>query len=250
MDGEALIGLYRPLNTLKAIDTDLWIADGPIENMAMYGTHLPFSTRMTIVRLSNGDLWCHSPIALTEELRKAVTDLGPVRHLVSPNKIHYAHIAEWARAFPEAMTWASPGVRERAAGQGMAVAFQEDLTDRAPVDWSQEIDQLVFRGSRFMDEVVFFHRQSRTLILADLIENFESNKVSWKVRWLLRFTGVLHPDGKLPLDLRTTFWGHKDEARRCFQVMLDWQPERVLLCHGRWYERDGTDELKRAFRWL
>jgi hypothetical protein len=32
--------------------------------------------------------------------------------------------------------------------------------------------------------------------------------------------------------------------------MLAWQPERVVLSHGKWYEHDGVAELRRAFRWL
>jgi hypothetical protein len=32
--------------------------------------------------------------------------------------------------------------------------------------------------------------------------------------------------------------------------MLAWQPERVILAHGRWYQHNGTAELRRAFRWL
>lgn len=31
---------------------------------------------------------------------------------------------------------------------------------------------------------------------------------------------------------------------------LGWNPERIILAHGRWYRRDGTAELRRAFRWL
>ncbi len=27
-------------------------------------------------------------------------------------------------------------------------------------------------------------------------------------------------------------------------------PKKVIVAHGRWYERDGTKELRRAFRWL
>jgi hypothetical protein len=47
-----------------------------------------------------------------------------------------------------------------------------------------------------------------------------------------------------------TFWGHKKQAYQCFQQMLNWQPERIILAHGRWYDRNGIDELRRAFRWL
>ena len=49
---------------------------------------------MTVVRLADGGLWCHSPIAPAPELFAQIDALDEVRHLVSPNKIHYAHISE------------------------------------------------------------------------------------------------------------------------------------------------------------
>ena len=244
------VELYEPINILKQVDEDIWIVDGPIVKMAMYGTSIPFPTRMTIVRLSNGELWCHSPTELTLELKAQIDSLGLVRHLISPNKIHYAHIDTWARAYPEATAWASSGVRDRAAQQKIEVTFDADLEDEAASEWVEDLDQLVFRGSRFMDEVVFFHRKSSTLILTDLIENFEPDKVSKWFRWLLQLGGVVDPDGKIPLDLRMTFWGQKEQARTCFKRMLQWKPEKVILAHGRWYENNGTAELQRAFRWL
>lgn len=247
---QAAIALYEPINTLKQVDEDIWIVDGPIVSMAMYGTKIPFPTRMTIVRLSTGELWCHSPIELTLNLKAQVDSLGPLRHLISPNKIHYAHIGTWARAYPEAMAWASPGVRDRAIQQNIEVSFDADLEDNPPLQWAADIDQLIFRGSRFMDEVVFFHYQSATLILADLIENFEPDKVSSWFRWLLKLAGSADPDGKAPIDLRMTFWGHKNQSRSSLEQMLEWNPEKVILAHGRWYENNGAAELRRAFRWL
>ena len=62
-------------------------------------------------------------------------------------------------------------------------------------------------------------------------------------------TIVLH-DGKAPIDFRATFAGHKDVARACLQRMQAWQPERIVMAHGRWYDKDGGEELARAFRWL
>ncbi|MBD1889177.1 MULTISPECIES: DUF4336 domain-containing protein [unclassified Coleofasciculus] len=244
------IALYEPINLLKQVDEDIWIVDGSIVQMAMYGAKVPFPTRMTIVRLSTGDLWCHSPTELTPELKAQIDSLGSLRHLISPNKIHYAYISAWASAYPEAVAWASPGVRDRAAQQKIAVDFDADLEDEAPREWVADLDQLIFRGGRFMEEVVFFHRKSATLILADLIENFELNKVSQQLHWLLKLGGVADPDGKLPLDLRMTFLGKKEQARSCLQRILQWNPEKVILSHGRWYENNGTAELRRAFRWL
>jgi hypothetical protein len=247
---EGPIRLYTPLDVPKPLAENVWLVDGPVVWMAFPGTRLPFPTRMTIIRLENGDLWLHSPTALSEPLRRRVEALGRVAHLVSPNKIHYAHIAAWKAAYPEARAWASPGVRERAASQGIAVSFDAELGDAAPPDWGAELEQLVFRGSRFMDEVVFLHRASRTLLLADLIENFEADHLRSGPRWLTRLAGNQHPDGKAPLDLRLTFLGRKDEARACLRRMLAWQPERIVLAHGRCYLERGTEELRRAFRWL
>ena len=66
----------------------------------------------------------------------------------------------------------------------------------------------------------------------------------------MRLAGAADPDGKAPADLRLTFFGRKDEARTSLERMLAWKPEKVIMAHGRWYERDGTEELRRAFRWL
>ncbi len=245
-----IVELYEPINTLKPVHEDIWIVDGPVVGMSMYGMSIPFSTRMTIVRLRSGDIWCHSPTLLTPELRSELDALGPVRHLVSPNKLHYSFIASWTRAYPSAIAWASPGVRERAAQQKIDVAFDQDLGDEPPPQWANDIDQFIFRGSRFMEEVVFFHKMSSALILADLIENFEPDRVDKRLRWVLKLAGSCDPDGKAPLDLRLTFWGHKEQARLSREKMLRWNPETVILGHGRWYRNNGTAELHRAFRWL
>ncbi len=245
------VPLYHPLNTLKAVDDNIWIVDGGIIDMDTKIGKLPFSTRMTIIRLENGDLWCHSPIVPDKTLLAQIDALGTVRHLVSPNMIHYAYIADWKKLYPHAIAWASPKVTERAKTQNISVTFDEDLTDKAPTEWAGQVEQLIFQGSRIMPEVVFFHRASRTLILADLIENIETQKVpSCRLRTLIKLAGTADPDGKMPLDLRATFWGNKALARQSYEKMLAWQPEKIILAHGRWYSKNAMAELQRAFRWL
>lgn len=245
------IELYEPLNELKPIAPDIWIADGPVVRMAAaFGASMPFPTRMTIVRLRDGGLWCHSPIAPDDGLFAAIDALGPVRHLVSPNLLHYASIGAWTQRYPAAVAWAAPGVRQRAASQKIEVAFDADLADVAPPAWTADIDQLRFRGSRVIEEFVFFHRASATLVLADLIENFERGKISRGMHWLARLGGVLDPDGKAPLDMRMTFLGRKRLARECFARIMAWRPQRVILAHGRCYMEDAEAELRRAFRWV
>lgn len=246
---DAAAALYEPINTLKPVAPGLWIVDGTIVRMAALGGGAPFTTRMTVARLADGSLWCHSPIAPDAALFAAIDALGPVRHLVSPNKLHYAHIAAWKRRYPEAVAWASPGVRERAASQKIEVSFDTDLGEAPEPAWAAELDQLHFRGSRAIEEVVFLHRASATLVLADLIENFEAAKLGTAMRWIARLGGVLDPDGKTPLDMRFTF-RDRATARACLQRMLAWRPQRVILAHGRCYLDHAEAELRRAFRWL
>lgn len=242
--------LYEPLNVLEPVGEHLWVVDGPLVRMAYLGVSEPFPTRMVVVCLQSGGLLVWSPTEPDERLLSQVDALGPVEHLVSPNKLHYAHIGTWKQIYPKALAWASPAVRERATSQGYADPFDAELGDEPDPRWRDDLDQLIFRGSRFMEEVVFFHRKTRTLILADLIENFEPEKVGGIYGWLVRLAGAAEPDGKAPLGFRLTFLGRKEEARTSFERMLSWGPEKVILAHGRWYERDGTKELRRAFRWL
>ena len=102
--------LYDPINVLKPMGPDIGIVDGPVEYLTVGGVRLPlpFTTRMTVVRLSTGDLFLHSPIKFDQALASELQRMGTIRHLVSPNQFHYAHIGEWSKAFPHAIPWASP----------------------------------------------------------------------------------------------------------------------------------------------
>ncbi|WP_235857809.1 DUF4336 domain-containing protein [Marimonas lutisalis] len=119
---------YEPLNTPKPVGPGIWIVDGPA--IRFFG--MPFSTRATVVQLDNGDLWVHSPTQLSDGLRDEVAALVPVAHLIAPNWIHYAYVADWQAAFPRALAWAAPGVAQRAAKKGMELRFDHDLGRRGP----------------------------------------------------------------------------------------------------------------------
>jgi hypothetical protein len=239
------LDLYTPINTLKPVAENIWIVDGP--EISFY--KMPFPTRMTVIRLKTGDLFIHSPTPLTVTLKTEIDALGTVRHLISSNFIHYWWIGEWGEHYPDAIKWASPKVRPRAAKHG--ITFDQNLGDTPEMDWAEEIDQIIVRGGRAIEEVEFFHKPSQTLILTDFIQNFESARVhSIPLKALMRFGGVADPDGKMPYDLHLSFIGRWKQLKSAVQTMINWNPERVILAHGRWYEKDGTSELRRAFRRL
>lgn len=225
----------------------VWIVDGPEIRMDYAGVRLPFQTRMTVVRLPEGGLWLHSPTEPDEDLMARIEALGPVRFLIAPNTLHYWWIAEWAERFPEAEVWGAPGLE--ASTKRPLPAFRP-LAAAPPPAWAEAIDQVLVKGD-MLTEVDFFHRPSRTLVLTDLIENFEPARVRSRwLRLLLRLAGAADPDGKAPIDMQLSFVRQRPAVRAAAKRMIAWDPKRIILAHGRWYPENGTAELKRAFRWV
>mgnify|MGYP000011715725 FL=1 len=235
---------YAPLDEPKQVGPDIWIFDGP--HIKFYG--VPFPTRMTVVRLADGGLWVHSPIRMSDKVRKNVDALGEVKHLVAPNWIHYASVGVWGDAYPNAETWGSPGVVDRAQSRGVSIRIDQTFGPSCSPVWADEIEWHHVKGSHTHQEVVFFHRASKTLVLTDLIENFEKQQVPFWMWPLLRLAGNVDPDGKMPIDMASTFRKGRAQLKQSVEHMIAWAPEQVIIAHGRWYEKNGVAELRRAFR--
>jgi hypothetical protein len=129
---------------LEQLGPDLWIADGG--TVSFFGFDYP--TRMAVVRLDDGGLWVWSPITLDGTLEGEVRALGPVRHLVSPNKLHHLFLAAWLAKFPDAKLWGTASTIAKVK----ALRFTGALIDDAPADWAGQIDQWHFTNSPFLDE--------------------------------------------------------------------------------------------------
>ncbi len=239
---------YPPLNTLKAVAEDVWIIDGPSIRFGWGCIKFPFSTRATILRLAGDALLVHSPTPLVPTLAAAIGKIGTPRWIVGPNRLHYWWIGEWHAAYPDAAIYLAPKV-QRQAGARLDFAWQPLERDRG-YPWDDRIATLPVSGG-FMTEVELFHRPSRTLVLTDLIENFETGKLeTHAMRFWTRLGGVRDPDGGMPRDMRWSFAKHRRELKAAILRMIDWNPERIILAHGRWYDANGRAELRRAFRWI
>ena len=240
--------IYAPINRLKQVIAGIWIVDGPILRFGAPFLKLPFTTRMTIIRLRDKKLFVHSPTPLLPDLRGQLRRAGQPQFIVAPNRLHYWWIPEWRAAFPDAAIYLAPCTKRQAGDRLRFGGLTLDAESGYP--WDAEIATLPIAGS-YLTEVVFFHRATRTLILTDLIENFEARKLKSNLaRLLTRLGGVQDPDGQMPRDLRLTFRKHKAQLRAAVEKMITWNPERVILAHGRWYRSHGARELQRAFRWL
>jgi hypothetical protein len=139
---EAALVSYEPLDTPKPIADGVFIVDSMLPGLL--GKVLP--VRMTVIRLPDGTLLLHSPTRLTEALRQALPRLGPVAHLVAPNIAHWTLLKPWQQAFPQATTWAVPGLRERRQVRRSRVRVDAELRNTAPAAWGDAIDLCIVPG--------------------------------------------------------------------------------------------------------
>lgn len=226
---------------LTEVADQIWIADGPCVPFLGY----PYPTRMAAVRLRDGSLWVWSPIRLSEELKTAAARVGPVRYLVSPNKLHHLYLGEWARAWPDAKLYAPPGLARRRRD----LSFDAQLEEAPDHAWGGEIDQTIVGGSLVMTEVVFFHHGSRTALLGDLIQRFDRSGLHGWRRTVMSLDGLVGPGGSTPREWRWSFW-NRTAARKARQKILDWNPKRVIIAHGEWVRDNGRETVARALGWM
>jgi hypothetical protein len=222
--------------SLESFAEGVWIAHAPQKLLG-----LQLGTRMTVVELRDGSSLIHSPIPIDRELKAEIDALGPVAHIVAPSLFHHLYAADAKRAFPQAMLHGPEGLRKKRPDLRLDAILGKDRTP-----WRDEIDMLEIKGTLF-DETVLLHRRSRTLICADLVENFHAVDDRW-TRLYLKAGGVYGTTG-LARPLRLAY-RNRNQARRDIDRLLAWDFDRVVLAHGDPITSQATDLLREAYGWL
>ena len=204
---------------------------------------LPVGTRMTVIRLADGRLLLHSPVALEPELREQLDAIGRVCFAVAPNRVHHLYAGAVAHAYPGTRLWVAPGLERKRPD----LVYEAVLGDEAPEEWKGQVDQVFFRGRPYENEVVFFHRPSRTLILCDLAFNFGPRAAAPTrlLMKLLRSYGRLGPSTLDPWLIRD-----RRAARASLERILAWDFDRIIVAHGDVLESGGHETLRHGYSWL
>lgn len=202
---------------------------------------IDFGGRMTVIRLASGDLFLHSPVRLSDGLGGELDALGNVKYIVAPNRFHHLYLGDYIGAYPGAEFYAAPGL----SGKRKDIAFTGELADGQSYGWGSEIEHLLFGGIPMLNEVVFFHPESGTLILTDLLFNF-SNDLSTAQVIFARLDGVYLKPGVSRIT-RFLFLKDREKARESADKILWWDFDRVLLAHKDIVESGGYDAVMEAF---
>ncbi|MGB5897369.1 MAG: DUF4336 domain-containing protein [Geitlerinemataceae cyanobacterium] len=230
---------------LREIDRNLWVAEQPLKYFG-----LSVGTRMTIVRLTNGELVIISPISIDPFLDEQIQAIGQVRYIISPNLYHYRFAAHCKSMYPRAQFWAASGLEVKRAE--MEIDFL--MRDRQGTILD-EIDYLFFDGFRTfgltgaspLNEYVFFHRQTQTLILTDTAFHFDES-FSAITQFIARTLGSynqLRPTWLEKLATRST-----EKVKHSVKELLEWDFKRVIMAHGSIVETHAQQQFKEGYEWF
>lgn len=223
---------------LTPVAPGLWAVNAPLSVLGMSLGH-----RMTVVHLPDNTLWLHSPIAYSEALVGELAQLGQLAHIVAPNCLHDTYLSGWLAACPHVRFHAAPGFSQHRPD----LKFGSFIGDTPLPAWDGILDQHLMRGAPRVNEVVFLHRASRTLILTDLCFNL-GPQMPLLSRVLLTLNGCYCQFAPSRL-LRSTI---KDRAafRASLTHILQWDFDRIIMSHGETIENGGRQMLHEAFAFL
>ena len=231
------------MSELRPFGENIWTAEGPmVRDMRAW-----FTTRMTVVKLSNGSIWIESPVPVSDDILEEISELGPVKYLVAATMRHVWRLDNARTQFPDAQLWVCR--RTRMTLQHGELPITGILTDTPPPDWANDFEQLEFKGNPLLSEVLFYHNKSRTVIIGDLIQSNKKIKGKPLSNFIFRLGGILYPKGGVSRDIRMAFTD-RDLARQSLKTLLTWDFDKLIIAHGDCIETDAKSFVEQKFDWL
>ncbi len=230
---------------LTQVSNDIWIFDAaPIQ-----AAGLPMPLRMSVVRLSSGDLLLHSPVKYSPALRAQLERLGTIKYLLAPNVAHWMFLRDWQTAVPELVTFAVPGLASRNQVRRSGVRIDRELGDGTPGEWANDVETVLVMAP-FFCEAELFDKRSRTLILTDIVQNVDPGMFPGPSRPVAGLLGITRPGGMAPVYLRLLLRLGGRSVEAAARRMVSFAPEKVIFAHGDWFDSRGTERLRHSLRWL
>lgn len=202
---------------MEQVSENLWVLRYPLR---VLGAQL--GRTVTVIRLASGELVIHSTAPFTSSDAGSIRALGRPAWLLDATLFHDTFAAAGCAAFPETR-FAAPAGFSFATEQGFSLGTP-------PSEWRNQVEVLALEGIPRLREHVFFHRPTRTLIVADLVFNFGPEHSAW-THWFFRWGGDIREFPGMSRLFRTCI---KDRTAfaSSLQRMMQWDFERLIVGHG------------------
>jgi len=212
-------------------------------------TPFPLDSTMTIIK-KDGRLTLHSVVPLDDDLLKEVKKLGEVSLLLAPNLQHWLFLQGWLEAFPSADIGLVPGAFDEDLQEkmkflddhgGKVFLLKEDLNQEEVKNLSTKIGltgKLLKGAPLSLNEFVFFHPRSGTLIASDSFYGGYSN--SETPTWFARLWFKLTKSGsfraaRLPIYRTSRVISHGDQEQlieSAEEMFGEWNVKQITFAHG------------------
>lgn len=209
------------MSSLVKVADHLWEVNEPLKTQGLRLDH-----RMTVVKLSSGELVVHSPVKFSEALRSSLLELGPPTWFIAPSRFHDLYWPEWFQSFPKARFVAVAGLAE----EHQNLPFTDVVSEKSNF-WGDELVALPLNGMPRLNEHAFLHRPSRSLILADLVFNLDADAQNVVGRLILRLSSIYRKPGTSRIF--RAFINDRTELNESLQRILSYDFDRTVLGHGK-----------------
>src|SRR2546423_3524237 len=183
---------------------------------------IDFGRNVTLLRLCDGRLVIHSTAPFTEKDVAAIRGFGEPAWLVDATLMHDTFAKEGRAALPGLPYLAPDGFAD-------VSGISTGSLSPPPSDWAGEIDVFRIDGMK-KQEQVFFHRRSRTLVVADLLFSLPTETRGWPRFFARHFMRLPRLFGisaffRLMISDRPAF-------ERSVNALLHLDFEKLVVAHG------------------
>lgn len=217
---------------MKKIAENLWLLQYPL---SVLGTQ--HGRNVTVIRLRSGRTILHSMAPFTQADLAAIQTLGEPGWLVESMLLHDTYAKEGHEAFPALPFLGPPGFSG-------VVKFPVLPLSPAPEEWRDEVTVFPIEGAPMLKEHAMLHAASRTLIVADLIFNFDPAEHGWD-RFFHRYIAGFKRYPGMSRIFRLCI-KDKSAFQSSMATILAQDFDRIIVGHGDIIETQGKALLKQA----
>ncbi|NET43579.1 DUF4336 domain-containing protein [Okeania sp. SIO2B3] len=227
---------------LRKIDCNIWVAEQPFRFLG-----LDIGIRMTVISLKNDELAVISPIKIDHKIIEQFKEIGNVKHIIAPNLFHHLFLSDFKNIYPQAQIYAVSGLKKKRPDISIDKILDDDeqyFGSKLEYFLFEGLNTFLLNGLSPLNEYVFFHGESKTLIVTDIVFNFDES-FPFTTKLVSKILGVYKQ--LKPSFLERLGTKEKEKVRQSVQKILQRDFRRVIMAHGTIVEDDAKQKFKKGY---
>lgn len=198
--------------------------------------------RMTAVAIG-AEVALISPVPIDDACARRIAALGEVRWLIAPNLLHSMYLAAAGQRYPRAEVLAPRAL----VNKKPALRIDAALEDGLPATLAQALTLIPIAGAPGMSEFAFYHDESATLIVTDLVFHLREPR-GWFAHLAMHLAGC---HGKLAMSrVWRVLTRDRAQLAESAERLLALPFSTLVMAHGEVVQEDAHARLTEAMRWL